>query len=319
MKPRSLAIVALTLFAGLGRAAPSDARDPGGKPLSPALALAALDRRIADLDAEDQATRKEIAELAPKIAAVHARAIGRGKNYYKLTRAGMLPVGAGFDALVTHATRVERERHALERDLDDESRLRTHGGDLTRDLERVARDRESLASQRTAMDAARIAVEDESRRQAAFDKAFESSQSGSEYVQVGGPSDDARGGFAASRGQLLMPVSARAEVRNAKREGADGPGLELVCAEGSVVRAVYTGHVAFADRYGSYGRIVILDHGDHYYTVSGNLGSVDVRVGDLVPAGERIGTVGDDGRGAMLYFEVRHGSQTIAPGPWLGF
>lgn len=65
-------------------------------------------------------------------------------------------------------------------------------------------------------------------------------------------------------------------------------------------------------------RIVIVDHGDHYYTVSGDLDEVDVKIGQDIDAGERIGTVGDDGQGAMLYFEVRHGSRTIAPGPWLG-
>jgi septal ring factor EnvC (AmiA/AmiB activator) len=84
------------------------------------------------------------------------------------------------------------------------------------------------------------------------------------------------------------------------------------------VRAVYAGRIAFADRYGPYGRIVIVDHGDHYYTVSGNLGSSDVKVGDEVTAGERLGTVGDEGQGAMLYFEVRHGTETVTPAPWLG-
>jgi septal ring factor EnvC (AmiA/AmiB activator) len=81
---------------------------------------------------------------------------------------------------------------------------------------------------------------------------------------------------------------------------------------------VFAGRVAFADRYGPYGRIVILDHGSHYYTVSGNLDEVDVKTGADVGAGERIGTVGDDGQGSMLYFEVRQGSRTVPPGPWLG-
>jgi septal ring factor EnvC (AmiA/AmiB activator) len=63
---------------------------------------------------------------------------------------------------------------------------------------------------------------------------------------------------------------------------------------------------------------VIVDHGEHYYSVSGNLGSTDVRVGDEVTPGERLGTVGDDGQGAMLYFEIRHGTETLAPGTWLG-
>jgi septal ring factor EnvC (AmiA/AmiB activator) len=117
---------------------------------------------------------------------------------------------------------------------------------------------------------------------------------------------------------LLFPVSARAEAHPAHREGTEGPGLEIRAAVGSVVRAVFGGRVAFADRYGPYGRIVILDHGDHYYTVSGDLDEIDVKIGQDIGAGERVGTVGDDGQGAMLYFEVRHGSQTVQPGAWLG-
>ena len=85
-----------------------------------------------------------------------------------------------------------------------------------------------------------------------------------------------------------------------------------------MVRSVYAGRVAFADRYGPYGKIVIVDHGAHYYSVSGNLGSVDVHVGDEVTPGARLGTVGDDGQGAMLYFEIRHGTETVPPGPWVG-
>jgi septal ring factor EnvC (AmiA/AmiB activator) len=84
------------------------------------------------------------------------------------------------------------------------------------------------------------------------------------------------------------------------------------------VRAVFAGRIAFADRYGAYGRLVIVDHGDHYYSVSGNLAGIDVKVGDEVSAGERLGSVGDEGRGPMLYFEIRHGTDTVPPTPWLG-
>jgi septal ring factor EnvC (AmiA/AmiB activator) len=126
------------------------------------------------------------------------------------------------------------------------------------------------------------------------------------------------GGFASARGRLLFPVVARADIRPAHREGTEGPGLEIRAPAGSPVRAVFAARVAFADRYGPYGRIVILDHGDRYYTVSGDLDSIDVKIGQDVAAGDRLGTVGDDGAGSMVYFEVRHGSQTVPPGPWLG-
>jgi len=313
-----LAVATVACFASSGLAAPGFAAP---LPAEPALALAALDRRIADLDAEEQSDKQELARLGSQVAQSHARVIARGGAFYKMTRAGLLPVGGGFDALVTHAMHVERSRRLLATNLQEETRLRARGAQLARELERAARDRVSLATQRTSMDAARLAMEDERRRQAAFDKAFETS-SGTDYVAVYGGTgltpDSTAAGFAAARGRLLFPVVGRAEVRPAHREGTDGPGLEVHAPVGTVVRAVFGGRVAFADRYGPYGRIVILDHGDHYYTVSGDLDEVEVKIGQEVSAGDRVGTVGDDGQGSMLYFEVRHGSQTIAPGAWLG-
>jgi murein DD-endopeptidase MepM/ murein hydrolase activator NlpD len=313
-------VAAASAIAMTGRAAPSTTPP---LPADPALALAALDRRIADLDAEEQSDKAEIARLGGDVARRHAQVLARARGFYKLTRAGLLPVGGGFDSLVSHAMRVERSRRVLVDEVEEETHARARAADLARDLERVARDRVALASQRTSMDAARLAMADEQRRQAAFDHAFESSTGGSgEYVAVyggnGAPTEPTSSAFAASRGRLLLPVAGRAEVKPAHREGTDGPGLELHVPVGTPVRAVFAGRVAFADRYGPYGRIVILDHGDHYYTVSGDLDEVDVKIGQDVAAGERVGTVGDDGQGAMLYFEVRHGSQTIAPGPWLG-
>jgi murein hydrolase activator len=312
------AVLAGALLDSNGRAAPAA---PSG---DPALALAALDRRVADLDSEEQSDKLELSRVGGEVGGSHARVVGHGRAFYKLTRAGLLPVGGGFDALVTHAMRVERARRMLLSDMASEARLRARAVELESGLERVARDRVALASQRTAMDAARMAMQDESRRQAAFDRAFETSTgAGADYVAVYGgaggvAADVPAGGFAAARGRLLFPVAGRADVRAAQREGTDRNGLEIRASAGTVVRAAFAGRVAFADRYGPYGRIVILDHGDHYYTVSGNLDEIGVKIGQDVGGGERIGTVGDDGQGSMLYFEVRHGSQTVGAGGWLG-
>jgi murein DD-endopeptidase MepM/ murein hydrolase activator NlpD len=325
-RPLSLALagtivaVPLLAFSIEGRAAPGDPAPATAapstpeplaapQPPNPALSIEMVDRKITELDAEEQSSRKELLALGGRIAQTKARIVRRGKAFYRLTRVGMLPVGGGFEELVRHAMRVERERRTLTNDIGNEKALRARSSELSASLERLSRDRSSLVAQRSAMDSARLAIEDESRRQNAFDKAFESSNGPSEYVAVYGstgasPDMAAHAGFAAARGRLLFPVVGRAEVRAAHR--------------GAPVRATYPGRVAFADRYGPYGRIVILDHGDHYYTVSGNLASIDVRVGAEVAAAERVGTVGDDGHGAMLYFEVRHGAQTVAPGPWLG-
>lgn len=299
--------------------------EPGATPTrvetSPTLTRATFDRKLADLALTEQKTKAEMSEVGQKLADVKARVVARGRVLYRMTKLGMLPVGDGFEALVSHASRVERARRSLHGELSEERTLRRRGAELAQNLERIANDRASLETQSAAMEAARVASEEDDRRKVAFDHAFETSSGNSEYVAVyGGNGSEpvAIGGFGASRGRLLFPVTGRAEVRPSKREGDASQGLEIGAPLGATVRAVFAGRVAFADRYGAYGRIVILDHGERYYTVSGNLASVDVRVGDEISAGERIGSVGDEGKGPTLYFELRHGSQTIPPGPWLG-
>ncbi|MDP9151749.1 MAG: peptidoglycan DD-metalloendopeptidase family protein [Myxococcota bacterium] len=296
---------------------------PNGTVSDPSVTVAALDRRLADIGAEGESNRQELSRVGDQLALRHARIIARGRAFYRLTRAGLLPVGGGFQALVSHAMHVERARRILTSDVEDEIRLRGRAADLAREIEALDRDRAALASQRATAAVARVAIQDEQRRQAAFDKAFQTSTgAAAEYVPVygGGGLDPVTtaGGFATARGRLLFPLAGRADVHPAHREGTDGLGLEIRAAVGTPVRAVFGGRIAFADRYGPYGRIVIVDHGDHYYTVSGDLDAIEVKIGQEVDAGDRIGTVGDDGQGAMLYFEVRHGSRTIPPAPWLG-
>jgi len=297
--------------------------EPGvALPSDPNLAIVALDRHIADLDGERRGDEAELARLGDDVGRLHARVLAHGRAYYRMTRAGLLPVGGGFGALVDYAMHVERARRIAIAAVREERRVLRRADELRSEMQRLAHDRAALTAQRQSIDSARAAIEDERRRQMAFDRAFErSTGAGDEYVAVvgspGSPEMPA-GGFASARGRLLFPVVARgADVRPAQRQGI-GPGLEIHAAAGSVVRAVFAARVAFADRYGPYGRIVILDHGDHYYTISGNLDAIDVKIGQDVGAGDRLGTVADNGAGAMLYFEVRHGSQAVLPAPWLG-
>jgi murein DD-endopeptidase MepM/ murein hydrolase activator NlpD len=87
---------------------------------------------------------------------------------------------------------------------------------------------------------------------------------------------------------------------------------------GTPVRAVYPGRIAFADLYADYGKTIIVDHGDQHYSVSANLDEISVRVGDDVTSGTRLGSVGDTGRGPMLYFEMRVGSENVEASDWFG-
>ena len=96
-------------------------------------------------------------------------------------------------------------------------------------------------------------------------------------------------------------------------------GVEYQAPHGAPVRAVANGRVRFADWFRGFGRLVILDHGDGYFSVSGHLSEMAVEVGDLVGPGDVIGAVGDTGSlsGPRLYFEIRHGSVPLDPRDWL--
>jgi septal ring factor EnvC (AmiA/AmiB activator) len=96
-------------------------------------------------------------------------------------------------------------------------------------------------------------------------------------------------------------------------------GVEYDASFGTPVRAVASGDVRFAGWFRGFGRIVILDHGDDYFSVSGHLSEMAVAVGDRVGRGAVIGAVGDTGSlsGPQLYFEIRRGGEALDPREWL--
>jgi murein hydrolase activator len=84
------------------------------------------------------------------------------------------------------------------------------------------------------------------------------------------------------------------------------------------VRSIFPGRVAFAAEYPSLGLTVILDHGDGYYSVTGNLSRIEVQVGDKLGAGATLGNVGADPGQALLVLELRKGNELLDPTVWFG-
>lgn len=280
------------------------------------------ERRLGELTRQTQAGKAELDRLSKDSDAAHARTVTRGRVYVRLAKVGLLPVGGGFEALVDHAVRLERLRNAIGRDVKLERELNARRIALGKQLLDVEARRATLEAEVRAMSAAQNALLSEQDRADAFTRAFSGGMGSSHTAVYGagvGPSDStAASGFASLRGRLPFPITGRSEIRTAQRAGSEGPGLEMFAPSGSVVRAVHAGRVAFADSYAAYGRTVILDHGGGYYTVSANLGSIDVKVGDDLPFGSRLGTVGATDGASRLYFEIRAGTSTVAPTAWFG-
>ena len=96
-------------------------------------------------------------------------------------------------------------------------------------------------------------------------------------------------------------------------------GIEFGARAGDPVRGVADGIVRYAGWFRGYGKIVIVDHGESYFSVSGHLSDVAVSVGEAIHRGDRLGAAGDTGSlaGARLYFEIRQGGKALDPAEWL--
>jgi murein hydrolase activator len=319
----SRAVLAFIFTAASAAAIPSTGVEPVDTSAMPATALDVASV-LEKVGAEDRAAGDRLNALSTQAVTVHALLLARARTYVRMARAGLLPLGGGLDALVDHASKLERLRRALAHDLALERQISDERVALAKRRDSLEDRKAVLESEHAALARSHAVILAAEERESAFRQAFLGNGAGLDHTAVYspgvGPLDprDGTTGFAALKGRLPFPIEGRSEIRVARIPGADGPGLKMAAAAGSVVHAVSGGRVAFADEYADYGRAVIVDHGSGYYTVSGNLAAIDVKVGDEVTAGARLGTVvGGDGASG-LYFEIRHGAQTVPPSPWFG-
>lgn len=101
--------------------------------------------------------------------------------------------------------------------------------------------------------------------------------------------------------------------------GAMHAGIDLAGSHGEPIRASAAGRVVRAERFGAYGLAVDIDHGHGIMTRYAHLSRIDVKVGDRVSMGQRIGGMGSTGRstGTHLHFEVRIDDRPVNPRPFL--
>jgi murein DD-endopeptidase MepM/ murein hydrolase activator NlpD len=110
----------------------------------------------------------------------------------------------------------------------------------------------------------------------------------------------------------IWPVSGWLTSRYGNRRdpftgGADfHPGLDLSADYGQPVRATADGTIVVAERSGSYGNLVEIDHGYGIVTRYGHLSGFKATVGQQVHRGDIVGLVGSTGRStsAHLHYEI---------------
>jgi septal ring factor EnvC (AmiA/AmiB activator) len=131
--------------------------------------------------------------------------------------------------------------------------------------------------------------------------------------------------FAALKGLLMMPVKGKiisffGPHKDRKFKVTHfRSGINIKADRGEPIRAVYSGQTLFSSWFKGFGNMIIIDHGDHYYSVYAHLEDQFKSKGDPVEAGEVIATVGDTGSltGAGLHFEIRHHGKPMNPLGWI--
>jgi murein DD-endopeptidase MepM/ murein hydrolase activator NlpD len=92
-------------------------------------------------------------------------------------------------------------------------------------------------------------------------------------------------------------------------------GIDIGVPHGEKVVAAEDGKVVLAEYYGAYGNTVIILHGGNISTLYGHLSRINVKNGEFVVRGQKIGEIGTTGlsTGPHLHYTVMKNGQDINP------
>jgi len=196
---------------------------------------------------------------------------------------------------------------ALEQFRGEEGRLEKSGSEKKRLLAQARKDRDTLALLLADL-------EERAERLSALVKKLESQKPGS-YTEKSTA-------FASRKGRLRWPV--KGSIRLGFGRGVhpdlgtryDSHGLEIEVRGVVPITAVWDGQVIFANQFRGYGNLVIVDHGDGFYSLYAQASRLTKGVGERVAEGETVAFSGFDG-GDAVYFEIRQGGTPLDPTDWL--
>jgi septal ring factor EnvC (AmiA/AmiB activator) len=307
-----------------------------------------LEREQAKLEQQILETQRAAAELRKQMQAGQEIAAKRLVALYKLNRLGRLNVLASAESIHEFFQR----RMALERILAYDDAVRRRLETAQARLDSLVQE---LAAARAEKQARSVEIQDQMRQisqkkstrsrllasiqqkrtmELALIKALQRSaeelnqkiDSLSQETAVSAKADTRSDRpFSDFKGLLNMPVKGKivsffGPSKNPKVNVVNfRSGIDIQADEGEPIRAVFKGKVIYSDWFKGYGNMLIIDHGEHYYTVYAHLEEVFKSKGDTVGIDEVVATVADSGSlsGPVLYFEVRYHGKPLDPLQWI--
>ena len=298
-----------------------------------------------DLERSQSALSQQKLKLARRLRNLYKFGVGRQLEFLLSTQS-FAQLLARWDYLVlvaeqdrslvedvmAHKDVVEASKERLETNLTDTQRNAKRTDHEGLRLAQLRQQRESsvrnIQSQRQNYEAAAAELEKTAKQIRGLLAQLEKKRrEDSERAKAEGRSPQPyTGSFSRSEGALDWPVRGEVVGHFGQEKHPKwgtltmNNGIDIAVPVGTPVRAVGKGRVDYvSDDFGTYGQIVILNHGDGYYTLYGHLSSIAVSVGNEVTLGQTLGRSGETGslKGPVLHFEVRKGSQSLDPLQWL--
>ncbi len=95
-------------------------------------------------------------------------------------------------------------------------------------------------------------------------------------------------------------------------------GFDLSDVANGPVQAANDGRVVWAENLGIYGNCIVLDHGYALQSIYGHLKQIDVKVGDMVRKGQKMGIAGQTGLagGVHVHFSMQLDGVEVNPREW---
>lgn len=311
---------------------------------------ARLGAELADVRARGTETGARTARLEADLVTQRAGLEARAVALYKLGPFGPLEALLSARSLPDLGRRARYLRAVLEVDRAQVAAYEAGRGALVREAAALHQEQRALAAleQRQQAVADRLAAEQAARRallatirdeQALAVRAGEELSAAAEALKallakleadavaraLAGEQGRLPRGFGAARGRLAAPVVGEMVTPFGPREHPRfrtvtvSNGIEIRAPVGSEVRAVYDGRVVYVGWFRGYGKMLILDHGDQFYTLYAHASELYKAVGEVVRQGEVVAAAGDTGAldGPGLYFEIRQGGKPLDPAEWL--
>ncbi|HEU4619174.1 MAG TPA: peptidoglycan DD-metalloendopeptidase family protein [Gammaproteobacteria bacterium] len=304
--------------------------------------LAALRARSAEQQRKRQDLGRERAEAEARLAAEREALAGQVRASYMNGRAEMLKLllsqesPAAFGRMTVYYEYLNRARsrriEAVSSELATLARVASEGTAVAEDLARLE---QAQAAEVAELDRSRKEREallgnlDDSISSAGGEIGDLKAQEARLSKLVADIADvmarfppDTEDPFKSAKGRLAWPVSGKVAGDYGERING-GPvrrsGVLLAAPEGTPVRAVYHGRVAYADWLPGLGLLIVIDHGDGYMSLYGHNSALLKEAGDWVAPGEPIAEAGDTGGQSQpsVYFEIRHDGKPVDPHDWV--